>query len=151
MSKVKISQTLSQSIEAGDWQEIERYFNDSDFAKALGIIVNLDDPANPRCEVNEIKDLHIGGVGQSYINGAVISAIFDLVIGLSALGYASEGNFATSNVNIRFVKPVERNRFYATSKVLRKIGNIIFSEATLFNFHGEPCGQAHGEIRVGIK
>jgi len=110
----------------------------------------LTDPANPKCEINEIKALHVGGVGQDFIDGAVITAVFDFVIGLTALEYSSLGNFATSSENVRFVKPVERNRFYATAQARQKIGNSIFSEAKLFNFKAEPCGYAHGEIRVGI-
>lgn len=150
MIEDKFSRNISQHVSDGNWREIESCFNKTDFAVHLGINVVLDKPAQPKCEINSIMPFHLGGVGQDYINGAVISGLFDLVIGLTALGYSSLGNFATSSVNIRMLKPVDKNRLYAVAKIRTKIGNIVFSEATLFNFKDEPCGYASGEIRVGI-
>lgn len=151
MKNIDLSSIISQHIQNNDWIEIERYFNNSALIKHLGISVNLEDPEQPKCEITDIQAFHLGGVGQGFINGAIISAIFDLVIGLTSLKYFSLGNFATSNVNIQFVKPVDNNRIYATSKRNTKIGNRVFSESTLFNFRDEPCAYATGEIRVGIK
>jgi acyl-coenzyme A thioesterase PaaI-like protein len=145
-----LSQGIAQHLDSGNWKKIEDFFNHSEFAKHLGINVVLDDPTQPKCEVNEIKRFHLGGLGQSYINGVIISGLFDLVIGLTAIEYAPLGNFATTNVNIRFIKPVENNAFYAVAKTSRKVGNRVFSEATLFNVKNEPCAYATGEIRVGI-
>lgn len=150
MTVSTLSQGIAQHLDSGNWNKIEDFFNHSEFAKHLGINVVLDDPKQPRCEVNEIKQFHLGGVGQGYINGVIISCLFDLIIGLTAIEYAPLGNFATTNVNIRFIKPVANNAFYAVAKTSRKVGNRVFSEATLFNFKGEPCGYATGEIRVGI-
>tara|TARA_R110001599_G_scaffold9374_1_gene46315 strand:- start:1035 stop:1490 length:456 start_codon:yes stop_codon:yes gene_type:complete len=150
VTKHKFSKSISNHVHDGNWGEIENIFNNTEFAKHLGINVNLDEPSKPKCEINDIKAFHLGGVGQDYVNGAVISGVFDLVIGLTALQYSSRGNFATSNVNIRFLKPVEKNRFYTIAKINSIIGNRVFSEATLFNCKGEPCGYANGEIRVGI-
>lgn len=142
---------MAQYVEAGNWHEIERFFNQSELTQHLGINVDLQDPTQPKCEVHNVHRFHLGGVGQDYINGAVISAMYDLAIGLTALPYASEGNFATTNLNIRLLKPVENGRFYMVSKINRRIGNRVFAEATLFNFADEARGHAHGEISVGLK
>ena len=150
MSKDNFSTVISQHVESGNWREVEHYFNQSGLAQHMGIHVDLQDPAQPRCEVNDIKPFHLGGVGQDYINGAVISAMYDLAIGLTALAYASEGDFATTDINIRLLHPVAGNRFYMIAKVNRRIGNRVFSDATLFNFNDEACGHAHGEIRIGL-
>jgi len=146
-----LSNIISKHVHNDNWVEIERYFNSSEFAKHMGITVILDDPEQPKCEISDIKPFHLGGVGQDFVNGAVISAIFDLVIGLTGLRYSSLGKFATSNINIQLLKPVDNNRLYATSKCNTKIGNRVFSESTLFNFRDEPCAYATGEIRVGIE
>jgi len=150
MSNQKFGKTISALVDDENWNDIELFFNKSEFAQHLGINVVLNDPSKPRCEINDIKAFHLGGVGQDYVNGAVISGVFDLVIGLTALPYAKLGNFATSDVSIRFLKPVEKNSFYAIARINSTIGNRVFSEATLFNSKGEPCGYAKGEIRVGI-
>lgn len=151
MTKKQFSKSISQHVNDGNWDEIENFFNNSDLARHLGINVVLDDPARPKCEVSDIKALHLGGVGEDYINGVIISGVFDLVIGLTALEFSSRGNFATSSVNIRFIKPVENNRFYAIAKISSILGNRVFSDATLFNYKGECCAYANGEIRIGIK
>lgn len=150
MNEHRLIEEIAHHVNSKNWKEIENYFSQSDFAKHLGISVSLDDPDKPRCEINDIKRFHLGGVGQNYINGAVLSAVFDFVIGLNGLGYTSLGNFATANVHIRFLKPVENDGFYAVSEINKKIGNRVFAEATLFNAKGEPCAHANGEIIVGI-
>lgn len=142
---------MSQHLDGDDWTQIERYFNGSEFSKHMGITVLLSNPENPKCEITDIKPFHLGGIGQDYINGAIISAMFDLVIGLTGLKYNTSGNFATSNLNIQLLAPVESCSFYATSKCNSTIGNRVFSEATLYNFKNEPCAYATGEIRIGLK
>jgi acyl-coenzyme A thioesterase PaaI-like protein len=145
------SKTMAQHITDGNWREIERFFNQSELTRHLGINVDLQDPDRPRCDVKTVQSFHLGGIGQDYINGAVISAMYDLAIGLTALPYASEGNFATTNVNIRLLKPVENGRFYMVSRINQRIGNRVFAEATLYNFEDEARGHANGEISVGLK
>ncbi len=150
MNEVPFTESLAHFVANDRWSEVEQFFNESAFAKHLGIHVNFSDPANPRCEINTIEPFHLGGVGKDYINGAVIAGMFDLVIGLTGITYTPLGNMATSNVNIRMLKPVEKNRFYLTGAVTQKVGSRVFSEATLFNYLEEPCAVANGEIRVGI-
>lgn len=141
---------ILRDIERDNWVAVEQALNQSELALLLGFRVSLDDPLRPRCEVSEIKSLHRGGIGQHFINGAIISALFDYLFGLTALPYLSEGYFATSNVNVRFVKPVKDEPFNSIATSKERIGNSIFSEATLYDFNGQPCVHATGEIRVGI-
>lgn len=138
-------------VSEGGWSKIESYLNGSEFAKHLGVEVSLSDPKQPKCEVREIKPFHLGGAGKDHVNGPIMSAIFDLVIGLTALEYFPLGGVATSNINIRLLKPVEKNRFYAIANCRRKVGKRIFSDSTLFNYRGEACGYATGETIVGIR
>ena len=151
MDEVPFTKSLARFVTDNRWSEIEKFFNESVFAMHLGINVDLSDPANPRCEINTIEPFHLGGLGQSYVNGSVISGMFDLIIGLTGITYTPLGNIATSNVNIRLLKPVDKNSFHLTGSVTQKVGNRVFSEAILFNSLGEPCAVANGEIRVGLK
>lgn len=150
LSKAPFSASVAQFVANKNWDEVERIFNASAFARHLGINVDFCDPAMPRCEINKIEPFHLGGVGTDYVNGAVIAGMFDLVIGLTGIAYMPMGKIATSNVNIRMLKPVEKQRFHLTASVSQKVGNRVFSSATLFNYRGESCGVATGEIRVGI-
>ena len=150
MSKHKFSNWIAARIEDNDWASIETYFNDTPFAQHMALDVRLDDPSRPKCMLRENQPFHTGGVGQDFVNGAVIAAIFDFVVGLTALPHASEGNFATTNVNVKFIKPVEQDGLYAVAECTRQIGQKLFVESTLYNGQGDPCCFANGEVRVGI-
>jgi acyl-coenzyme A thioesterase PaaI-like protein len=141
---------IASRVDEGDWIAIERHFNEAPFCQHMGLTVSLDEPTRPKCMIGEDMPFHLGGVGQNFTNGAIIAAMFDFVIGLTALSYASQGNFATSNVNIKLLKPVEKGGVYAIAECSREIGRRLFVEAILFNGKKEPCCYATGEIRVAI-
>ena len=116
----------------------------------MGLAVSLADPDQPRCAIEKCQPFHLGGVGQSFVNGAVIAAMFDFVIGLSALKFTHLGNFATTSVNIKLVKPVEPQDVYAKARCTQQIGSRLFVEAVLVNDEDQVCCYATGEIRIGI-
>ncbi len=150
-NKHKFSHWMSTQVADKNWTGIESHFNEGEFAKHMGLHISLDNPSVPKCYILTPQPFHFGGVGQDYVNGAVIAAMFDFVIGLTALTYASHGNFATTNVNIKYAKPVKLNGVLVTAECTRKIGRTLFVEATLFTHGDEPCCFAHGEVRTGIK
>lgn len=150
MAHENSSVVIAQHIANDNWEGVEAHFNNSEFAALLGISVSLKNPALPKCEVSDIQTFHLGGIGQAFVNGAVISAILDLALGLTGLKYSNMGGFATRNLNIDIARPVENSRFYVISKCNRQIGNNVFSEATLFNANDEPCVYATGILRIGI-
>jgi acyl-coenzyme A thioesterase PaaI-like protein len=145
-----VSEIVAEHIAKGDWKKVEEFFNNSEFTSHLGIQVDLLAPDLPKCEILDIQPFHLGGIGQEYINGAIISAVIDLALGLTGLKYSKLGNFATCNLNIDIVRPIEKGRFYVVAKSNRQIDNKVFSEATIFNQNDVPCVYATGMIRVGI-
>jgi len=151
MTKANISNLMADHIGNGDWGKVEDFFNASDLTRLLGITVDLDDPDMPRCLIKDIQPFHLGGVGQEYINGAIISAILDLALGLTGLQYSKLGSFATCSLNIDMARPIEKDSFYVIAKCNRKIDKKLFSEATIFNSNDEPCVYATGMLRIAIK
>lgn len=151
MSKEAFSTKIAALVANEKWGEIEAHFNQGEFVRHMGFEVSLKDPEQPRCFISKPADFHLGGVGQKFVNGAVIAGMFDFVIGLTALKFASAGNFATTNVNISLIRPVNHEGAYATAKCNRQIGNRLFVEAVLFDGEDKPCCYANGEIRVGIQ
>ncbi len=150
MTTKNISKIVAEYIKNDKWEKVEEFFNASEFALHLGIKVNLSDPDMPRCEISNIQPFHLGGVGQEFVNGAVISATIDLALGLTGLKYSKLGSFATCSLNIDIARPIEKGRFYVVAKRNRKIDKKVFSEATIFNSNDEPCVYASGMLRVGI-
>lgn len=150
MVNKNLSDIFAEHIANNDWKKIEAFFNASEFATHFGIRVSLEDPDQPKCEIATIQSFHLGGVGQAYVNGAIICAVLDLALGLTGLKYTKKGTLATCSLNIELARPIENDRFYVIAKSNRKIDNKIFSEATVFNSNDEPRVYASGMLRVGI-
>jgi len=150
MNEYGFSTKMAALVENGKWEAIEAHFNQGAFAQHMGFKVALEDPQQPKCSIDTPAEFHAGGVGQEFVNGAIIAAMFDFVIGLTALKFVSLGNFATCNVNISLIRPVKHTGVYATAKCNRQIGKRLFVESVLFDGDDEPCCYANGEIRVGI-
>ncbi|MEM1141843.1 MAG: PaaI family thioesterase [Pseudomonadota bacterium] len=142
---------LARLLEENRWDEIADHFNQLGFVKQLGVRVSFDGPEQPRCELREVEDYHLGGIGQDFINGAVTSAVIDLALGLTGISSASLGYFATKNIHIDFMKPVESDGFYVLSKPTQRVGKNQFCEATIYNWRGEARVFATGLVRVGIR
>ena len=135
----------------GHWQAVAEGFSGQGPSKLLDITVDLSDLTAPRCEILQTSTLHLGGLGQHYVNGMVTSALLDLSIGITGLNYVQEGFFATSSININFQKPLESGHVYAVSRCRQREGKNLLVDATVYNGSGEPRVVASGTVRVGIK
>jgi acyl-coenzyme A thioesterase PaaI-like protein len=133
------------------WGNIETFFNASQQLKHFGLSIDLADIKYPKCAVKKIKPYHLGGIGQSYVNGAFISALIDLSIGLAGLAALKEGYLATSQININFKKPIVNKPFHAYSKITEVIDNQVFVESIVYNNANEPCVFAQGIVRINLK
>jgi acyl-coenzyme A thioesterase PaaI-like protein len=118
--------------------------------KRLGVVVDLSNPEEPRCDMRDIEDYHLGGIGQDFVNGAVTSSVIDIALGLTGIRFADMGYFATRNLHIDLTLPVEKHGFYVTARSTSRIGKNLFAEATVFNLEGEPRVHATGVVRIGI-
>ncbi len=151
LAETRTSGNMADHLANEDWKKVADYLSSTEFATHLGISVNLDNPDHPKCEVSNIQPFHLGGIGQEFVNGGIISAVLDFTLGLTGLKYSRMGKFATRSLNIDIARPVENSRFYVIAKCNRKIANNVFLEATVFDSSDEPCVYATGMLRVGIK
>ena len=142
---------ITDLINQEKWEAIETYFNNSQQLKHFGITINLNDISRPKCEINEIQPYHLGGIGQDFINGGIISAVVDLSVGLTGLTFLGNGNLATSRLSLNLKKPIINKRFYAVSMIEKRTGNKVFSQATLYNYKNEPCVFATGIVQINLE
>lgn len=142
---------IGEWITNGDWQAVQESFNAQEFMQRLGVSVDLSDPEHPRCSVEHVESYHLGGIGQDFVNGAVISAVLDIAIGLTGMRFAKHGYFATRSLQIDLALPVEKHGFYVVSRSTSQIGRNLFAEARVFNPAGEARVHATGVVRIGIK
>ncbi|MFK8040968.1 PaaI family thioesterase [Congregibacter sp.] len=146
-----MSTSMGSLVSQGDWRAVETLFNEKEFVRRLGLIVDLTNPEQPRGDVRNIESYHLGGIGQEFVNGAVTSGVLDIMLGLTGIPFADMGYFATRNLQIDLTLPVEKDGFYVTARATSRIGKNLFAEATVFNPDGEPRVHATGVVRIGIR
>ncbi|MFN8671921.1 MAG: PaaI family thioesterase [Candidatus Sericytochromatia bacterium] len=123
---------------------IQNNWNNHISLKAMGVRLDLSDDLALKCFIDKVNDFHRGGMGTEAVNGAVLSALFDLTIGL--VGYINSNNKRTGTVqmNINFLRPLKGNKVIAEGKLIKKGKSLIFARAEVFDENNELCAFADG-------
>lgn len=140
--------SIQNLIQAGKWNEVGAFFNNSPQIKHLGIEVDLSDIQAPRCSIPEVQDYHLGGIGGKNINGGIISALVDLSIGLTGLSHMDKGLLATTQIQLHFLRAIPNKPFYARANISQQIGHKIFAETRIFNHQDVLSVYATGIVQV---
>ena len=141
---------LKQVVMEGNYKAIEDFFNASAQLKKMNIRIDLSNLASPLVSIDEVLEIHQGGIGTEAVNGAVIALLIDLAIGLLGVKYYSEGMTATSNLNINYIKPLLAKKVMVQAEQTQVIGNRIFGIARVMDENGEVCTYATGTVAKGI-
>jgi acyl-coenzyme A thioesterase PaaI-like protein len=117
-------------------------------AKRFGAKVELADPYRLR-SVMTIQEEHRGGLQSSAVNGGVMAAIFDLMLGMPALLRGlPDRHVATVQLSISFMKALKGDVINAGSWITRAGGGLVFTYAELHDGNGELCASASGVARM---
>jgi len=135
---------------SGKWKEIEHLFNRSPQLKYIGAKINLTNPANPIAYIDELNEMHAGGIGSDAVNGGVIAGLADLALGLLGLMHYKDGMTATAQLTVHYLKPFRTKSISATAITQQVVGNRIFGTVELRNDKGEVCAIAYGALAKGI-
>jgi acyl-coenzyme A thioesterase PaaI-like protein len=135
---------------AGKWKDIENIFNRSVQLQHLGARVDLSMPETPKAFLDELKDIHGGGMGTEAVNGGVIAIMADLALGLLGLQHFKEGMTATAQLTVHYLKPFRTKSISAEAHTQKVVGNRIFGTVELSNEKGEVCAIAYGALAKGI-
>ncbi len=100
--------------------------------------------------IDEVTEIHQGGIGTEAVNGAVIALLVDLAIGLLGIQHYAEGMTATSNLNINYAKPLIATKVIVKAEQTEVIGKRIFGIARVMNEKEEVCAYATGSLAKGI-
>jgi uncharacterized protein (TIGR00369 family) len=147
LSQLHKSRDLAVS---GKWKELENIFNRSPQLKHVSARVDLSQPENPEAIIDEVADIHKGGIGSDAVNGGVIAALADLALGLLGLMHYKDGMTATAQLTIHYLKPFRSKSIRAKATSQQVVGNRIFGTVELFNDKGEVCAIAYGALAKGI-
>lgn len=133
--------------------QLRRYadaFNQSKTLNHFGVRLSFE---NDRCivELDPIRPEQRGGMGTEAVNGGVLAAIFDLVIGCTPALIDSTKRTATISLSMHFERPVVGHKLRAEAKIDSAGTSTIFSSAVIYDEKGHACARAHGVCRVGTK
>lgn len=142
--------TFRQVAADGNWKAIEDLFNESVQLKQMHIRVDLSTSKLPLVFIDEVMDIHKGGIGTDAVNGAVIALLSDLAIGLLGIYHYADGLTATSSLTIHYVKPLLTQKVIVKAEETQVIGKRIFGVATIMNEKDEVCSYANGSLAKGI-
>lgn len=123
---------------------LENTWNSHISLKHLGVKIDLSDDYMVKCTIDPVQDFHRGGMGTQSVNGAVLSAIFDLVIGLVGFVNANNHRTGTVQINSNFLKPLKGNKVLVEGKLIKKGKSLVFARAEIFNENHELCAFADG-------
>jgi uncharacterized protein (TIGR00369 family) len=99
-------------------------------------------------ELPEVRAEHRGGLGTSAVNGGVLSALFDLVTGCTALLVDARQRSATVQLSMSFERPVFGNSVRAEARITNLGSRTLFARARILDEKGQSC--AHCQAVVAI-
>ena len=125
-----------------------RAFNESLTLKHFGVRVSFPDAEVCEVVLDPVREEQRGGLGSDAVNGGVLSAIFDLVIGCAPALVDPTRKSATVQLSLNFMSAVRGNKVVARARVARGGNTLVFAEAELFDEQGQLCATATGLSRL---
>lgn len=123
-------------------------FNQSETLKHFGVKVGFPDTETVEVVLASVQPSQRGGLGSDAVNGGVLAAIFDLVIGCAAALVDPTRRSATVQLSIHFMNPVRGDAVKARAKVTKGGNTLVFASASIFDSTGTECAAATGMSRL---
>jgi len=117
----------------------------------MGATTSLREDGTVHAVIDPMRPHHRGGLGTGAANGAVMAALFDLVIGLAGYQHTLERRAGVAQLNIHYLRPVTGDRIEVTGTPIRVGRNLIFAEAKLQDEKGTICATCDGIVAVSGK
>ena len=89
-----------------------------------------------------------GGLGTDAVNGGVLAAIFDLVIGCTPALVDPSRRSATVHLSMSFMRAVRGNKVVARAKIDRAGELLLFASAQIFDEKDVLCATCNGMSRL---
>lgn len=123
-------------------------FNESATLKHFGLRVRFPDLETCEVVLDPIRPEQRGGLGSDAVNGGVLSAVFDLVIGCTPALIDPTRRSATVHLSINFMDAVRGSKLLARSRITRGGNTLVFASAEIIDERGNVCANATGMSRL---
>ena len=122
-------------------------FNKSASLRAFGIRLELT-PQKVIAHIDEVQTWHQGGLGEAAaVNGGVLAALFDLVLGCTPALIDPTRRCATVQISMSFERPTTGKRIRAEAWIETPGESTVFSAAQIVREDGQVTAHARGVVR----
>ncbi|HSP78453.1 MAG TPA: PaaI family thioesterase [Myxococcaceae bacterium] len=132
-------------------EQLDRYaeqFNESQSMKYLGLRVAFPQGEKVVVTLPEVRPEHRGGLGTLAVNGGVLAAIFDIVIGCSPALLDPTRRVATVQLSMSFERPALGNSLRAEATIDSAGTSVLFASARLYDERGHVCARCQGVVKL---
>lgn len=132
-------------------EQLKRYsehFNDSATLKNFGVKVAFPDLQTVEVLLDPVLDGQRGGLGTDAVNGGVLAAIFDLVIGCTPALVDPSRRSATVHLSMNFMRALRGNKLIARARIDRAGELLVFASAQIVDEKGVLCATCTGMSRL---
>jgi len=110
------------------WQE---GFNGSSFTRQFGFRLEMSDSRLIAVHLDEIQNFHRGGLGTAAVNGAILSAMFDIGLGVAGGQQYPTRPTGTIDLSIKLMKPTLGPSLCLYAWAVERRTNVVFVEAQM--------------------
>ncbi|MGE3726077.1 MAG: PaaI family thioesterase [Candidatus Sericytochromatia bacterium] len=135
-------------LSAEECQEMARLWNANPVLQMMGVKIDLSSPDAIRARIDPLLPQHRGGLGSDAVNGAVISGLFDLMIGLVGIVNSQKHRTGTVQLNIQFVRPLRGAVLLAESRLTKAGKALVFARSEIRDQAGNICASCEGIASV---
>ena len=126
---------------------MEEAWNRHPALKSMNIQVSLSSDAIC-AKIDPVLPVHRGGLGTDAVNGAIMSSVSDLMVGLVGIANSQKYRTGTVQLNIHFLKPLKGSQLFAEARATKTGRALIFSHVDIKNAEGEVCVSCEGIASV---
>lgn len=142
--------TIEKALEDPPADALERYadnFNRSATLRHFGLTLSFPEGRLVRATLPVRPDQR-GGLGSEAVNGGVLAAMFDLVVGSTSALVDPTRRSATVQLSMSFERPTNGDVITADAWIDRAGGSTLFASAVIRDGQGEVTARCQGVVRI---
>jgi len=134
-----------------DLDQLARYaesFNGSAALRAFGVKLSFPSLDKVVATIDPIRPEQRGGLGTDAVNGGVLAAMFDLIIGCTPALIDPTRRNATMQLSMSFERPLVGRSLRAEGWITNAGSATVFSAAHILDDRGNVCARCNGVVKL---
>ncbi len=136
-----------QQLNSEELAKMEAAWNRHPTLKSMNIQVKFTQELIS-ARIDPVLPIHRGGMGTDAVNGAIMSSVCDLMVGLVGIANSNKHRTGTVQLNIHFLKPLKGDVLLAEARATKVGRALVFSHVDIKNPAGEVCVSCEGVASV---